>query len=88
MNAQRSNARLAVGIIVFFAMIAIGALLWAILNAALTPVLDFGTGYSTSATADQYLGILTSVWGYALFFVLFIAGFALVGRAVVEGRVR
>jgi len=87
MGTQRSRARLGVGIIVFFAMIVAGVLIWTLLNEPVTTTLAFGTDYSTSSTADTYLGYLTSVWGYLLYFVLFIAGVFLLGRAVFEGRV-
>lgn len=87
METQRSRARLGVAIIVFFAMIVLGALLWTLLNEPLTSVLDYGTAYSDSSTTDKYLGFLESIWGYALFIVLFISGMYVVGRGVIEGRV-
>lgn len=88
MESQRSRARLGVAIIVFFGMIILGALLWTMLNEPLTTVLDYGMGQSSSSTADRYLGMFDKIWGYALFVVLFIAGMYVVGRGVIEGRVR
>ncbi|MGB9966114.1 hypothetical protein [Halobacterium hubeiense] len=88
METQRSRARLGVYILVFFAMIVVGALVWSLLNEPITAALEFGSAYSNSSTADQYIGTLSSTWAYLLYFVLFLAGFALMGRAILEGRVR
>ena len=77
---------LAIAVVMFIAMIVIGALLYAVMDAALADVFTVGRGLSTSSGASDSIDLWEAIWNNLLFAVLVISALFLVARAVAEAR--
>jgi mannose/fructose/N-acetylgalactosamine-specific phosphotransferase system component IID len=77
---------LALAVVIFFAMLVIGALLFAIMNVGMTEVFAISQNMSSSPGATDQTNLLEAIWDGMLFAVLVIAMLFLLARAVREGR--
>lgn len=86
LRLQDDNRGLALGIVVFIAMLVIGALLYMVMSTAMNPIAAFAMeGAGPGAT--QQIQLAQQIWGALLYAVVFIASLFLIARAVNEGSV-
>lgn len=78
---------LALGIVVFFAMIIIGALMFIMMDTAMIDVFGFATADAPSQGAQDQITLAQNIWNGILYAVVFISMIFLVARAVNEGSV-
>jgi len=88
MRLRDDNRGLALGIVVFFAMLVVAALLYIMMDAAMVEIFAFATADATSAGATKQIQLAKQIWGGLLYVVVFLAVIFLVSRAVNEGSVR
>lgn len=77
---------LALGLVSFFGIIIVGALLFMLMDASVVDVVSISSDQAeTTGGADQ-IGLAETIWNNMLFYVLFVAAMFIVARAVVEGE--
>lgn len=76
---------LALGIVTFVAMLVIGALLFIIMDAAMTDVFSASSEAAQTADSADQRTLAEAIWDNSLYVVLFIGVLFLIGRAVREG---
>lgn len=74
------------GIIVFFAMIITGALLFTIFQPAIDQFLASMLSQTDNQVATDVINERQRIWGLILFYVVFVAGLALIARSVLQSR--
>ena len=77
---------LATGILGFVAIIVILALLYTLLNPAITGIHDHALSTTDDSQAQGVINERFTIWGYTLFFGLFLAAVYIIARAVFESR--
>jgi len=82
------NRGLALGIVVFIAMLVIAALLYIMMDSAMVDIFAFAFDGATSSGATQQIQMAQTIWQSLLYAVVFLAMIFLVSRAVNEGGVR
>lgn len=86
---RNDDRGLALGIVVFFAMLIVFALLYALASPAMSEVLGFSSEQAAQAPdgADQQVGMAETIWNRLPFVALFLATIFIISRAVREGAV-
>lgn len=88
MELRGDERGLAMGIVVFFAMLVVGALLYIIMDTAFVEIFAFGANQATSPGAIQQVQMSQTIWGGVPYVIVLIAMLFLLMRAVNEGGVR
>lgn len=88
MELRDDDRGLALGIVVFIAMLVIGALLYMMMDTAMVDIFAFGFDQATSPGATQQVQLAQTIWQSLLYAVVFIATLFLIARAVNEGGIR
>lgn len=84
---MRGDTRgLASGIFAFVAMIIISALLFTMLAPAATDIFGMVSSQTSNPEAQAAIDRREEIWGYMLFFALFLASIAFLSRSVFESR--
>lgn len=86
MTLRDDQRALAIGIMLFFAGIVIAALLYILLDPAMTAVEDMALNQTSNSNATSAVNERASVWDNILFVPLFLTGLFIIGRAVFEAR--
>lgn len=85
MKELRDDTRgLAVGIVVFFMMLIIGALLFILFDSALSPLFDMTRNQAETSGGVEQINLAEAIWDNILYVVAFFAVMYLIGRAVRE----
>lgn len=85
-RAGSDDRALASGVIIFIAMIIVGALLFIAFNEPATDIISVSSNYTTDSDAQDHIDTLETIWQSILVFVAFVAGLFIIARAVVESR--
>lgn len=80
------NRAQAHGIVVFFAMLVTGALLYTLFQPAADGILDAMLASTDSQQATDVINERQQIFGYMLFYVLFVSGLFLIARSVLQSR--
>jgi len=83
---DRDERGIGLGIVAFFAMIVIAALLFILLDPAIGQLATSSSSAAESPTAQEQIDLATTIWNKILLFPLFVALLFVVARAVVESR--
>lgn len=88
LGALRDDDRgLALGIVVFIAMLVMGGLLFLVLNTAFTEVVGFTAPQASHDGARDQINMARTIWNNILYVPLFLGFLFLITRAVQEGSV-
>jgi len=85
MTLASDNRGLALGIVTFFAMLIIAALLFILMNSAATEFFSIMSADATSQGASDQISMAETIWANILYVALFIGTLFLIARAVNEG---
>lgn len=85
-NFRNDRRGLAVGIIAFFAMIIIGALIFTLFNEALLEVFSMTKSQAQTQHGTDQIAQAETIWNWVLAWVLGVAVLFIIARAVVESR--
>ena len=85
-HLDRARAHLAQRLIAFFAMIAIGGLLYSLFNGVLENSLAYGQNMTSNTTATTKMNVIGQIWDGLPYFILFLAGVMLLAAAVYESN--
>jgi len=85
---QDDNRGLALGIVVFVAMLVIAALLYIMMDGAMVEMFAFAMDDASSSGATEQIQMAQTIWSSLLYGVVFLAILFLVSRAVNEGSAR
>lgn len=77
---------LALGIVSFFAMIGIAALLFILFDAALEPLFTTTAEQATTTEAGDQISLALGIWDNILYYALFVAVIFIIVRAILEQR--
>lgn len=77
---------LAVGIVVFFAILVASALLWALLDEAAIMAFESTSNMAETTTGSTQITDARDLWEYILYFPVLLGVTFLVARAVTESR--
>lgn len=80
---QRAQAS---GLIVFFLILGISALLWGILDFGLGKIFTSTLAQTNSQQATGVIETRQAIWSNLLFFILAFGGVTLIARSVVQSR--
>jgi hypothetical protein len=83
---RRDERALGIGIVLFFAMITIGALLFVLMNPVVTNLESMMLEQTDAQTAENAIAERATIFGGILWFVLFAAGLFILARAAAESR--
>lgn len=83
---KRDERGLAVGLVVFIAAIVGAALLYIMLDPALTTIFDMTRSQTTSSVATDQIDLASTVWGLLLFFAMFVSLLFIIARSVFESK--
>jgi len=83
---DRARAHLAQRLIAFFAMIAVGGLLYSLFNGVFENSLSYGQNMTDNATATSKMVTIGQIWDGLPYFILFLAGVMLLAAAVYESN--
>ena len=87
MNLPASNRGLAIGVVVFAAMIAIGGMLFFLLfQEGLTPLFDSATSAAETQDGKDQIVLAEAIAGGMAVYALIVSCLFLVARSVVESR--
>lgn len=78
---------IALGIVVFFGIIIIAALLYLLMNTAMVDVFSFSSDQATHSGASDQIDMAETIWRNLLFVPLLLGAIFLIVRAVREGAV-
>lgn len=82
-----TDRALASGVIIFVAMLVVAALVFIILNSAMTDIDTAASGFTTDTDAQDHIDLLVDqIWVGILVFASFLGGMFLIARAVLESR--
>lgn len=82
----REDRALASGLLGFFAMLVVAALLYTLFNEAAQQLFITTTAVGTGAEAQAVIDERQTIWGFILAYAMLISGAFLIARAVVESR--
>jgi len=74
------------GFIVFFLVLAAGALLWGLLDIGVSQILASSLAQSSNPQATSVIETRQAIWSNLLFFVVIFAGVFILARAAVQSR--
>lgn len=77
---------LALAIVIFFAMLIIAALLYAVMGSGMDLVFNIAENSSTHTGADDQIARNQAIWNNLMFAMLVLSMVFLIARAVREGR--
>ena len=77
---------LAVGILAFIIMIGMGALLYILLNAAMSGIFDTTLAATASADATDVINEREQIAGLLMFYAVFLGAVFIIARSVFESR--
>lgn len=83
---KRDERGLAVGFVVFFAAIVGAALLYIMLDPAMTTIIDMTRSQTTSSAATEQIDLASNIWGLLLFFAMFVSLLFIIARSVFESK--
>lgn len=86
MKRFADDRALASGVLIFIAILVVGALFFIAINEPATDIINTASGYTTDSDAQDHIDLLETIWNGILVFVAFLAGLFIIARAVVEGR--
>lgn len=86
MRVRGDDRALALGIVSFFAILVVSALLFILFNAAITEVISTATSQSQTATGQNQIDLVEQIWGGILVFVTGLALVFIIARSVFESR--
>lgn len=86
MSLRGDERGLGVGFVLFFAALAIGALLFVMFNPVMTSVNDQVSDQTDDPDAQATIDERQQIWDALLYWVVFVAGVFVIARAVFEGR--
>lgn len=87
MRRLKSDTRgLGMGIIGFFAILIVAALLFTLFNPAASEVFSMVSSQTNNAEAQAAIDRREQIWSLMLYFCVFLAGLFLLARAVFESR--
>lgn len=75
---------LAIGLVTFFAMLIVGALLFILMDSGMSHVFDISTAQASSPGATDQINLAQAIWDNILYVVLFIGVLFILARAVRE----
>lgn len=81
---EREDRGLAMGLIGFFAILVVTALLYTMLNPAITEIISFSSDQATSTQAHNVIDERAQIWGYMPMYGVFLGVVFLLSRAVFE----
>jgi len=87
MKFRDDERGLALGVVVFIAMLVVAAVLYIMMDTAMAPIFGFALDGATSSGATAQIQLAQTIWGGALYAIVFIAALFLIARAVNEGGV-
>lgn len=85
-SISRDQRGLSTGIMGFFAIIIIAALLYTLLDPGATNVFSMATEQASSTQAKEAIALREQIWSLMLYFMLFLAAIYMTARAVFESR--
>lgn len=83
---RRDERGLAMGIVGFFAIIMIGALLYILFNPALAEVFTMTADQAQTSKSTDQINLAEQIWGGVLFYILFLATLYLIAKSVLETK--
>jgi len=86
MTLRNDNRALAVPLIAFVAMLAVGALLFILFDAALAEMFAATTSQADTAHGTDQINQAEVIWNNILYFVAFVSVLFIITRAIVESR--
>lgn len=86
MKRFADDRALASGVLIFIAILVVGALFFIAINEPATDIISTASGYTDDTAAQDHIDLMETIWGGILVFVVFLAALFLIARAVVEGR--
>lgn len=78
---------LALGVVVFIAMLVIAGLLYLLMAPAMSDIFAFSTEQATTTGASDQVDMAQTIWNNLLYAALFLGTLFLIARAVREGAV-
>jgi len=87
MSLRNDDRGLALGVVVFFVMIVIAALLYMTMDVATAEVFAFASSSASHQGAQDQITMAETIWKNLLYAVLFLATIFIIARAVNEGSV-
>lgn len=84
--ADWSQARQAGGFIIFFLILAIGALLWGLLDVGASQIFAASLNTTSDPAAEEVINRRQTIWNNLLLFIVVFAGTVLMARAVRQSR--
>lgn len=85
-GSDLSHARQAGGFIIFFLILAIGGLLWGLLDAGASQIFATTLNQTSDPAARSVIEERQAIWQNLLLFIVVLAGVFLVARAVLQSR--
>lgn len=87
MDSFRADSRgLAIGLLGFFAILIVAALLYVLMDPAIQQIISMSTAQSDTTQAQEVIDERARIWDGILIFVVFLAGVKLIARSVFESR--
>lgn len=86
MMLTRDNRALGLGVVIFFAMIVIGALLYILLDPVMASIETMTLDQTNNPRAETVINERATIWGGILFFVVFVSVISIIARSVFESR--
>lgn len=86
MTFRDDERGLGVGFVLFFAALAIGALLFVMFNPVMTNVDQMVSDQTSSQDAQDTIDERRNIWDVLLYWVVFVSGVFIIARAVFESR--
>lgn len=83
---QRGDRALAIGIIGFVAILIIAALLYTLMDPAISEIFTMSTDQTSNQTAKDAISQREKIWDNVLYAALFLAAMTIIGKAVIESR--
>lgn len=84
----RARAYLAQRLIGFFAMIAIGGMLYSLFNSPFENSMSYGQNMTNNTVANDKIMTIGQIWDGLPYFLLFLAGLMILAAAVYESNIR
>lgn len=86
MRVRGDDRALALGIVSFFAILVVSALLFVIFDAAVTEVIATTTSQSQTTAGQEQIDLVDQIWGGVLVFATALALVFIIARSTFESR--